>query len=65
MAEELRFIQIATTTASQRGGPVVLYLFGLTSDRRVYQRDDHGGGWHLVPMTNLSPQAEKTGERQV
>ena len=65
MAEELRFIQIATTTTSQGGGPVVLYLFGLTSDGRVYQRDDHGRGWHSVSMTNLSPQAERTGERQV
>ena len=66
MAEELRFIQIATSAISPGTGPIVLYLFGLTSDGRVYQLDDHGSGWHSVPMTNLSPlQAERTAERQV
>jgi hypothetical protein len=58
MAEELRFIQIATSVVSRSNeGPVTLYVFGLTSDGRVYQLEERGRGWHAVGMTNLSAPA--------
>ena len=64
MAEELRFTQITSSTTITSGGAGTLYLFGLTPDGRVYQFS-RGIGWEPILMTNLSPQAERPGERQV
>ena len=51
MAEELRFIQITTSATTPSAGPVVFYLFGLTSDGLVYQYLDDTRGWVALSMT--------------